>query len=104
MEETEIVNKKSRLKPELIIALCATVVSLATLAVYIYQARVMIRQAEIMQSQQHISVWPYLETLTTTVVSTDKPHEAYFEIENKGIGPANYKAGGNESRRGHYEG
>jgi hypothetical protein len=57
------------------------------LAVYIYQARVMIRQAEIMQSQQHISVWPYLETLTTTMVS-EKPDEAYYEIENKGIGPA----------------
>jgi hypothetical protein len=88
MEETENVSKKTRLKPEMIIALCATFVSIATLVVYIYQARVMIRQAEIMQSQQHISVWPYLETLITTMVSGDKPDEAYYEIENKGIGPA----------------
>jgi hypothetical protein len=87
MEEIENVPKKARLKPEMIIALCATFISIATLIVYIYQARVMIRQAEIMQSQQHISVWPYLETLTT-VVSGDKPDEAFFEIENKGIGPA----------------
>jgi hypothetical protein len=88
MEENETVSKKTRIKPEMIIALCATFISIATLIVYIYQARVMIRQAEIMQSQQHISVWPYLETLTTTVVSGDKPDEAFFEIENKGIGPA----------------
>jgi hypothetical protein len=88
MEEPEKVDKKARLKPEMIIALCATFVSIATLIVYIYQARVMIRQAEIMQSQQHASVWPYLETLTTTVVSDDKPDEAYYELENKGIGPA----------------
>jgi hypothetical protein len=88
MEENENVSKKTRLKPEMIIALCATFISIATLIVYIYQARVMIRQAEIMQSQQHISVWPYLETLTTTMVSKEKPDEAYYEIENKGIGPA----------------
>ncbi|MFM9838126.1 MAG: hypothetical protein ACKVOQ_07665 [Cyclobacteriaceae bacterium] len=88
MEENDNVSKKTRLKPEMIIALCATFISIATLIVYIYQARVMIRQAEIMQSQQHISVWPYLETLTTTMVLGDKPDEAYYEIENKGIGPA----------------
>lgn len=89
MEETENSKVKKRpLKTEMIIALWATFVSIATLVVYIYQARVMIRQAEIMQSQQHISVWPYLETLTTTMVLGDKPDEAYFEIENKGIGPA----------------
>jgi hypothetical protein len=88
MGENENVSKKIRLKPEMIIALCATFISIATLIVYIYQARVMIRQAEIMQSQQHISVWPYLETLTTTMVLGDKPDEAYYEIENKGIGPA----------------
>jgi hypothetical protein len=88
MEEIENVPKKARIKPEMIIALCATFVSIATLIVYIYQARVMIRQAEIMQSQQHVSVWPFLETLITTMVSTEKPDEAYYEIENKGIGPA----------------
>jgi hypothetical protein len=88
MEETESLKSKPHLKPEMIIALCATFISIATLIVYIYQARVMIRQAEIMQSQQHISVWPYIETLTTTMVSSEKPDEAYFEIENKGIGPA----------------
>jgi hypothetical protein len=88
MEEPEKVDKKARLKPEMIIALCATFVSIATLGVYIYQARVMIRQAEIMQSQQHVSVWPYLETITTTMISSDKPDEAFYEIENKGIGPA----------------
>jgi hypothetical protein len=88
MEENEHVQNKKRLKPEMIIALCATFVSIATLGVYIYQARVMIRQAEIMQSQQHISVWPYIETLITTMVTSDKPYEAYYEIENKGIGPA----------------
>jgi hypothetical protein len=58
MDELETPKPKpARFKVELVIALSAIFVSLATLVVYIYQARIMIKQAEIMQSQQHISVW-----------------------------------------------
>jgi hypothetical protein len=78
----------ARFKVELVIALSAIFVSLATLVVYIYQARIMIKQAEIMQSQQHISVWPHLESTTSVTSINGVPSEAYFEIENKGIGPA----------------
>jgi hypothetical protein len=47
----------------------------ATLGVYIYQAR-------IMQSQQHASVWPYIESSHSNVDGF------YLEVQNKGIGPA----------------
>jgi hypothetical protein len=89
MDEIEAPKPKSaRFKIELVIALSAIFVSLATLVVYIYQARIMIKQAEIMQSQQHISVWPHLESTTAVTSTNGVPSEAYFEIENKGIGPA----------------
>lgn len=44
--------------------------------VYIYQTR-------IMQKQQHVAVWPYVEFLPSF-----GPHGYYIEITNKGIGPA----------------
>jgi hypothetical protein len=89
MDELETPKPKpARFKVELVIALSAIFVSLATLVVYIYQARIMIKQAEIMQSQQHISVWPHLESTTSVTSVNGVPNEGYFEIENKGIGPA----------------
>lgn len=54
----------------------AVVVSMATLFVYIYQAR-------IMQSQQYSSVWPYIEW--TMTISSD---DIYLSVVNKGVGPA----------------
>jgi hypothetical protein len=69
------------LKSEMIVALSAVFVSVATLFVYIYQAK-------IMQGQQHAAVWPHLEWrygfrsddgFTLTVV-------------NKGVGPAIVKS------------
>ena len=67
--------KEFRVQTELIVASSAIFVSLATLFVYVYQAK-------IMQSQLHASVWPYLEWGTTNYQK--------FEIivQNKGIGPA----------------
>lgn len=64
-------------RPEWLIALSAVLVSVATMAVYIYQAK-------IMQSQQLASVWPYIEWVTT--FSTDDG--VYLSVINKGVGPA----------------
>jgi hypothetical protein len=72
-------NEKSangfRISTEMIVSLSVIFVSIATLFVYVYQAR-------IMQSQLHASVWPYVEWGTTNYKK--------FEIivQNKGIGPA----------------
>lgn len=85
--ENQTVQKKG-IRTELIIAISAIVISLATLCVYIYQARIMIHQAELMQSQQHFSVWPHVESSTSVSSKNGVPVEAFLEVENKGIGPA----------------
>jgi hypothetical protein len=53
---------KTSLREKIIVAFAAILISVMTLFVYIYQAR-------IMQEQQHASVWPYIEwdmTLSTS--------------------------------------
>lgn len=63
-------------KTEVAVAFAAIFVSTATLFVYIYQAR-------IMQTQQQVAVWPYVEWLPSW-----GDHGFYVEVSNKGIGPA----------------
>jgi hypothetical protein len=76
MEEfTSEEKPKKKIDTGLLVGLCAIFISVATLGVYIYQAR-------IMQSQQHTSVWPYVEWGTSNVGGF------YLEVFNKGIGPA----------------
>ncbi|HJV21760.1 MAG TPA: hypothetical protein VJ570_03635 [Holophagaceae bacterium] len=53
----------------------ALFVSLSTLGVYIYQAKVM-------KEQQHVSVWPYVEWTTGNV------KDFHVTVKNKGVGPA----------------
>lgn len=65
-----------KLKSEMIVAFAAIFVSLATLLVYLYQAR-------IMQNQLHTSVWPYVEWLYSNA-----ENQFVITVENKGIGPA----------------
>jgi hypothetical protein len=73
--------KTKTFSSELIVALAAIFVGVATLFVYIYQAR-------IMQHQQYASVWPYIEWVT---YSSDT--EGFFiQVENKGVGPAIIKS------------
>jgi hypothetical protein len=79
MEETQDTSSKKGLKSEMIVAVAAIVVSVMTLFVYIFQAR-------IMMDQQHTSVWPYVEW-STTFISEDA-QEFYLEVVNKGVGPA----------------
>jgi hypothetical protein len=68
-------SKKSKSHVEYIVAATAFVVSISTLAVYIYQAK-------IMSAQQHVSVWPYLTWDTSDV-------DGYqITVRNKGVGPA----------------
>jgi len=65
----------SRTRSEYIVAATALVVSLSTLGVYIYQAKVM-------REQQHISVWPCMEWNITNA------GEFHISAQNKGVGPA----------------
>lgn len=77
MEETksEVVHLK-RIDPGVWIGISAVLINIITVAVYVYQAR-------IMQQQQHTSAWPYVEWLPSF------NEETYFmEISNNGIGPA----------------
>jgi hypothetical protein len=73
-------RKSPRWGPEWLIALSAVLVSVATMGVYIYQAK-------IMQGQQLASVWPYIEWYPT--FSTN--NGVYLSVVNKGVGPARVK-------------
>lgn len=71
------VPPKSKIRSEWVVAFSAVLVSILTLFVYMYQAR-------IMMEQQHASVWPYLEWTITNSPGT----EFYLSVSNKGTGPA----------------
>lgn len=68
---------KRKQSNEKMVAYAAMFVSLCTLLVYFYQAR-------IMQSQQHASVWPYVEWIR----SFNEEEGFYLSVSNKGVGPA----------------
>ena len=74
-------KKEFTLKYEMIVALSAVFVSVATLFVYIYQAK-------IMQGQQHASVWPHLEWRYS--IRSDEGF--VLTVVNKGVGPAIVKS------------
>lgn len=65
----------SKSRSEFILVGTALLVSLCTLGVYIYQAKVM-------KEQQHVAVWPYMEWNTSNV------EDYHFTAQNKGVGPA----------------
>jgi len=68
--------KKQLIKPEMLIAAFAILISMSTLFVYIYQSN-------LMKQQQKMSVWPYLNYGPSW-------GQDYFTVNliNKGIGPA----------------
>lgn len=70
------VERKRKIDTGILIGLVAIVINVITVSVYMYQA-------QIMQSQQHASAWPYLEWLTSY-----NEEQCYIEIANNGIGPA----------------
>ena len=65
-----------QLKPELLLAIIAVLISISTMFVYLYQS-------SLMKTQQKMSVWPHL----TFGPSWDHDHLA-LNLTNKGIGPA----------------
>ncbi|TVQ19418.1 MAG: hypothetical protein EA361_00780 [Bacteroidetes bacterium] len=69
-------QKKQLIKPEMLIAAFAILISISTLIVYIYQSN-------LMKQQQKMSVWPYLNYGPSW-------GQDYFIVDliNKGIGPA----------------
>jgi hypothetical protein len=76
-EQSEgLIKQKSKIDTGIWIGLVAIVINVITVSVYMYQA-------QIMQSQQHASAWPYLEWLTSY-----NEEQCYIEIANNGIGPA----------------
>lgn len=70
------IRKYDRLKPEMLMAIFAIIISMSTLFVYIYQSN-------LMKQQQKMSVWPYLSYGPSW-------GDDYLVISliNKGIGPA----------------
>lgn len=74
-------SSRPRINYEMIVAVAAVAIGVATLVVYMYQAR-------IMREQQQASVWPYVEW-TLTLGS-----QSGFDITvvNKGVGPAIIKS------------
>jgi hypothetical protein len=67
--------KPAKAHVDYLLAGVAFFVSLTTLGVYIYQARMM-------REQQHVSVWPYMEWNTSNV------QDYHLSTRNKGVGPA----------------
>ena len=63
------------------VAILAVVINIITVSVYIYQT-------DIMQSQQHASVWPYVEW--RGVYNQETGYK--LQIRNNGIGPALIKS------------
>ena len=77
MEDNQSNSKYSiKLKPELLIALMAVLISFSTLFVYLYQS-------SLMKTQQKMSVWPHI----TFGPSWGNDHLT-INIINKGVGPA----------------
>lgn len=68
--------KKQLIKPEMLIAVFAILISMSTLFVYIYQSN-------LMKQQQKMSVWPYL-----SYGPSWSPDHLRISMINKGIGPA----------------
>lgn len=75
MEDNQNGNIK-KIKPELLIALIAVLISFSTLFVYLYQS-------SIMKTQQKMSVWPHV----TFGPSWSSDHLT-IDLINKGVGPA----------------
>ncbi len=67
---------RRRINIELLLGISATFLSLAALIVSIFQTR-------IAREQQQASVWPYIQTMGSSV---DK--EFHYGFGNKGVGPA----------------
>lgn len=72
---------KSKINTGLLVGIIAIVINIITASVYIYQT-------QIMQSQQHASVWPYLEWR-----SYYNDFDGFgLRIKNNGVGPALIKS------------
>jgi hypothetical protein len=69
-------SKPAIFRTDLLIALIAMVIGVATMFVYIYQAH-------LMSKQMHAAAWPYLEV---NFSSNDKSF--LINVQNKGAGPA----------------
>jgi hypothetical protein len=76
-QESETSKRATRIKSEVIVSSAAILISIMTLVIYIYQAK-------IMRDQQHAAVWPYIEW-DMTISHQDG---FFISVINKGVGPA----------------
>ncbi len=77
MEENDQPKSKRKIETGVIIGIIAIVINIITVSVYVYQA-------QIMQSQQEVSAWPYLEWQAVF----NQNNGLVIEVNNNGIGPA----------------
>ncbi|MFY0687196.1 MAG: hypothetical protein JXQ90_08530 [Cyclobacteriaceae bacterium] len=82
--------KKLKMETGVLVGIIAITINIITVTVYVYQT-------SIMQSQQHASVWPYLEWNA----AYNQMDGFTLKVSNKGIGPAlikqvNMSIGGEE--------
>ena len=74
---------EKRLRLDLLLAVCALLLSGVASIASVYQAHVIAQQFNVTQRQFNASVWPYM-TLTTSVTSTT----IQLTLTNDGLGPA----------------
>ena len=70
-----------------LMALLAVLISLGAFGVSVYETRILKEQAVLMQDQQKVSVWPYVEE-GANFSYTINGIEMSYAIVNKGVGPA----------------
>ncbi|MDW7691040.1 hypothetical protein R9C00_20195 [Flammeovirgaceae bacterium SG7u.111] len=81
MEESTEKKGKRKIEAGVVIGLVAILINLTTVSIYVYEAR-------IMQTQQEVSAWPYLEWQ----VVYNQNDGLSVEVSNNGIGPALIKS------------
>lgn len=79
--KTKLFSKVKSINAQSVIAVCALVIGLCTVIVYIYQANIMAKQHQ-------DSVWPY--AFTGYSLNSDEGYS--IRVTNKGIGPALVKS------------
>jgi len=70
-----------------LLAILAVVISLVTLFVGMYEARIMKNQQLLIQTQQKASVWPHLAITQSISLATKDDSHFKLILKNKGVGP-----------------
>jgi len=82
-ESKKVSNPANGLRFDLVIAVCALLISSLATGASWWQARVLQAQTQVLENQLGAQVWPYVSTNISVDGSTIK-----IDIENDGLGPA----------------